>query len=47
MRILLLIFCALTLLATTGCIIPVEEEGGGRGHYDHGYHEGGHGGDNH
>jgi len=57
MRIILVFICAITLLATAGCIIPVEEGGGGRGysdhgnhgyHDDHGGHQGGdHDGDNH
>jgi len=54
MKLLLVFICAIALLATTGCIIPVEEGGGGRGyseHGDHGYHGGYHGdyreGDNH
>ena len=45
MRIILLFVCAATLLATTGCIIPVEEGGGGRGYSDHGGHGGYHEGD--
>jgi hypothetical protein len=47
MRIILLLICTVTLLATSGCLIPVSEGGGSyHGHSDHDDHDD-HGGDHH